>query len=157
MRKLTCHILHGCDDIDQHLIGAHETAASDTFSYGAANRDASIRIPTNNETIGCAQHNFLLSFCFLVQRRPSCSELKQLSKCDAECTAFECMSLPVLCTCVSVRVAGGRMGSRWWAIHVCIRVHVHVCCSCAVVYIYVCTVYNIIMLAALFPRLSGFN
>jgi glutamine synthetase len=34
---------------DRRLTGAHETAAIDKFSYGVANRGASIRIPTDTE------------------------------------------------------------------------------------------------------------
>jgi len=37
---------------DRRLTGAHETAAIDKFSYGVANRGASIRIPTDTEAAG---------------------------------------------------------------------------------------------------------
>jgi len=38
---------------ERRLTGAHETAAMDKFSYGVANRGASIRIPRDTEKEGC--------------------------------------------------------------------------------------------------------
>lgn len=38
---------------DRRLTGAHETAPIDKFSYGVANRGASIRIPTDTEKAKC--------------------------------------------------------------------------------------------------------
>merc|ERR1712072_633564 len=38
---------------ERRLTGAHETAPIDKFSYGVANRGASIRIPREAERNGC--------------------------------------------------------------------------------------------------------
>jgi len=38
---------------ERRLTGAHETASIDKFSYGVANRGASIRIPRTTESDGC--------------------------------------------------------------------------------------------------------
>merc|ERR1712203_569782 len=38
---------------DRRLTGAHETAPITQFSYGVANRGASVRIPTDAEANGC--------------------------------------------------------------------------------------------------------
>ena len=39
-------------DNDQRLTGDHETQRIDTFSYGVADRGASIRVPTSVEKAG---------------------------------------------------------------------------------------------------------
>merc|ERR1719148_311718 len=38
---------------ERRLTGAHETASIDKFSYGVANRGASVRIPRSSEAEGC--------------------------------------------------------------------------------------------------------
>ena len=45
--KHTLHISVYGDDNQKRLTGHHETSSCETFSYGVANRAASVRIPTS--------------------------------------------------------------------------------------------------------------
>ena len=56
----------GGEDNKRRLTGAHETASFDKFTWGAANRGASIRLPRQVDDEGCG---------YLEDRRPS-------SNCD---------------------------------------------------------------------------
>ena len=60
------HIKIYGEDNDQRLTGLHETAHISKFSYGVANRGASIRIPRDTEKNKCG---------YFEDRRPS-------SNCD---------------------------------------------------------------------------
>lgn len=52
------------DDNKKRMTGKHETSAYDTFTYGVANRGASVRIPRETEKNGCG---------YFEDRRPSSS------------------------------------------------------------------------------------
>merc|ERR1712023_381346 len=56
------HIAAYGEGNERRLTGAHETAAIDKFSYGVANRGASIRIPRTSEADG---------FGYFEDRRPA--------------------------------------------------------------------------------------
>ena len=49
-------------DNDKRMTGKHETAEYENFSYGVANRGASVRIPVSTEKNGCG---------YFEDRRPS--------------------------------------------------------------------------------------
>jgi glutamine synthetase len=52
-KKHAEHIAAYGEGNERRLTGAHETAAIDKFSYGVANRGASVRIPRTAEADGC--------------------------------------------------------------------------------------------------------
>merc|ERR1719240_136979 len=56
------HISEYGEGNERRLTGKHETAAIDKFSYGVANRGASIRIPRDTEKNQCG---------YLEDRRPA--------------------------------------------------------------------------------------
>ena len=51
-----------CDYNEKRLTGLHETSDYNSFSYGVANRGASVRIPRDTEKNGCG---------YFEDRRPS--------------------------------------------------------------------------------------
>jgi glutamine synthetase len=65
-KRMDYHVSNYGTGNERRLTGAHETARIDEFSYGVANRGASIRIPRSVEDDGCG---------YLEDRRPS-------SNCD---------------------------------------------------------------------------